>query len=204
MTATNSVAERTGNISAGTSIFAMVVLERELSRVYPEIDIVTTPAGSPVAMVHCNNCTSDIDAWSRIFGEFTTALGLEIDPGRLFTTLYSAALSGDPDCGRILTYNYLSGEPITGFDEGRPLVVRAPDSRFTLPNFMRSLIFSALGTLKIGMETLRKENVKIDRLYGHGGFFKTKEVGQRYAAAALEAPVSVMETAGEGREILFA
>ena len=198
MTATNSVAERTGNISAGTSIFAMVVLERELSRVYPEIDIVTTPAGSPVAMVHCNNCTSDIDAWSRIFGEFTTALGLEIDPGRLFTTLYSAALSGDPDCGRILTYNYLSGEPITGFDEGRPLVVRAPDSRFTLPNFMRSLIFSALGTLKIGMETLRKENVKIDRLYGHGGFFKTKEVGQRYAAAALEAPVSVMETAGEG------
>lgn len=198
MTATNSVAERTGNISAGTSIFAMVVLERELSRVYPEIDIVTTPAGSSVAMVHCNNCTSDIDAWSRIFKEFTTALGLKIDPNQLFTTLYSAALSGDSDCGRVLTYNYLSGEPITGFDEGRPLVVRAPDSRFTFPNFMRSLIFSALGTLKIGMETLQKENVRIDQLFGHGGFFKTKEVGQRFAAAALETPVSVMETAGEG------
>lgn len=198
MTATNSVAERTGNVSAGTSIFAMVVLERELSRVYPEIDIVTTPAGSSVAMVHCNNCTSDIDAWSRIFKEFTTALGVSVDPSRLFTTLYSAALAGDPDCGRVLTYNYFSGEPITGFEEGRPLVVRAPDSHFTLANFMRSLIFSALGTLKIGMETLQKENVRIDQLFGHGGFFKTKEVGQRYAAAALETPVSVMETAGEG------
>lgn len=198
MTATNSIGERTGNISAGTSVFAMVVLEKDLSKVYPEIDIVTTPSGSPVAMVHCNNCTSDIDAWSRVFADFSKMMGLEVDKNKLFTTLYSAALTGDPDCGRILSYNYLSGEPITGFDEGRPLVIRMPNSNLNLSNFMRSLIFSALGALQIGMETLKAENVRIDKLLGHGGFYKTKGVGQKFTAAALETPVSVMDTAGEG------
>ena len=198
MTATNSIGERTGNISAGTSVFAMVVLEKDLSKVYPEIDIVTTPSGSPVAMVHCNNCTSDIDAWSRVFADFSKMMGFEVDKNKLFTTLYSAALTGDPDCGRILSYNYLSGEPITGFDEGRPLVVRMPNSNLNLSNFMRSLIFSALGALQIGMETLKAENVRIDKLLGHGGFYKTKGVGQKFTAAALETPVSVMDTAGEG------
>lgn len=198
MTATNSIAERTGNISAGTSVFAMVVLEKDLSKVYPEIDIVTTPAGSPVAMVHCNNCTSDIDAWSRVFADFARMMGYEVDKNALFTTLYSAALAGDADCGKILSYNYLSGEPITGFEEGRPLLVRMPDSQFTFANLMRSLIFSALGSLQIGMQTLKAENVRIDKLLGHGGFYKTKGVGQKFTAAALETPVSVMETAGEG------
>ncbi len=198
MTATNSVAVRTGNISAGTSIFAMIVLEKDLSKVYPEIDIVTTPTGKPVAMVHCNNCTSDIDAWAGLFREFTQAVDLKVDADTLFTTLYSKALEGDSDCGDILSYNYLAGETITGLDEGRPLVVRMPDSRFTLANFMRSLLFSALGTLRLGMDILAQEQVQIDKLLGHGGFYKTKEVGQKLSAAALETPVAVMETAGEG------
>lgn len=199
MVATNSVAERTGNVSAGTSVFAMIVLEKALSKVYPEIDMVTTPAGKPVAMVHCNNCTSDINAWINLFREFTHALGVEIDPSRLFEILYQKALEGDADCGELLACNYLSGEHITHFEEGRPLFVRTPESRFTLSNFMRVHLFTALGALRIGLDILfEQEHVQIDRVLGHGGFFKTKEVGQKIMAAAMNVPVSVMETAGEG------
>ena len=199
MVATNSVAERTGNVSAGTSVFAMIVLEKALSKVYPEIDMVTTPTGKPVAMVHCNNCTSDLNAWIGLFREFTHALGVEIDPSRLFELLYQKALEGDADCGDLLAYNYFSGEPITHFEEGRPLFVRTPESHFTLANFMRVHLFSALGTLKIGLDILfEQEQVKIDQILGHGGFFKTRDVGQKIMAAAMNVPVSVMETAGEG------
>ena len=199
MVATNSVAQRTGNVSAGTSIFAMIVLEKALSRVYPEIDMVTTPAGSPVAMVHCNNCTSDIDAWAGLFREAAGAFGVQVDINTLYETLYRVALEGDVDCGKLLAYNYLAGEPITGLEEGRPLLVRMPDSRLTLVNLMRTLLFSALGTLKIGMDILfDREQVKIDKLLGHGGFFKTKDAGQKLTAAALGSPVAVMKTAGEG------
>jgi sugar (pentulose or hexulose) kinase len=199
MVATNSVAPRTGNVSAGTSVFAMVVLEKELSRVYPEIDMVTTPAGKPVAMAHCNNCTTDIDAWVNLFGEVTGTFGVKVDKGRLYDDLYAAALSGDADCGGLLSYNYYAGEPVTGMEQGRPLFVRTPDSRLSLANFMRSLLFSAMGTLKLGMDILtEKEHVRLDKLLGHGGFFKTKGVGQKLMAAALQTPVAVMETAGEG------
>ena len=198
MVATNSVAERTGNISAGTSIFAMIVLEKALSKVHMEIDMVTTPAGKPVAMVHCNNCCSDIDAWIKLFEESLGAFGASADKNTLYETLYRKALEGDTHCGGILTYNYYSGEPITGFDEGRPLLVRKPDAKFSLANVMRSLLFSAIGTLKIGMDILGGENVRMDQLLGHGGFFKTQGVGQRLMAAALNTPVSVMESAGEG------
>lgn len=199
MVATNSVAERTGNVSAGTSVFAMIVLEKALSKLYPEIDMVTTPAGRPVAMVHSNNCTSDLNAWVELFHEFTQALGMEVDQSRLFETLYQQALKGDADGGGLLAYNYVSGEHITHLEEGRPLFVRRPDSRFTLANFMRVHLFSALGALKIGMDILfEKEQVKIDQILGHGGFFKTKGVGQKLMAAAMNVPVSVMSTAGEG------
>jgi sugar (pentulose or hexulose) kinase len=199
MVATNSVAERTGNVSAGTSVFAMIVLEKALSKVYPEIDMVTTPTGKPVAMVHSNNCTSDLNAWIDLFQEFTHALGLEMSESRLFEMLYRKALSGDAECGGLLAYNYLSGEHITHLAEGRPLFVRTPESRFTLSNFMRVHLFSALGALKIGLDILfEQEQVKIDQILGHGGFFKTKDVGQRIMAAAMNVPVSVMETAGEG------
>lgn len=199
MVATNSVAERTGNVSAGTSVFAMIVLEEPLSRVYPEIDILTTPTGEPVAMVHSNNCTSDLNAWVDLFQEFIDVLGLEIPQPRLFEVLYQQALSGDADCSGLLAYNYLSGEHITQLEEGRPLLVRTPESRFTLSNFMRVHLFSALGALKIGLDILfEQEQVKIDQILGHGGFFKTKDVGQRMMAAAVNVPVSVMETAGEG------
>ncbi|MCL2284736.1 MAG: FGGY-family carbohydrate kinase, partial [Firmicutes bacterium] len=198
MVATNSVAERTGNISAGTSVFAMIVLEKALSKVYMEIDMVTTPAGKPVAMVHCNNCCSDIDAWIKLIEESLGAFGATVDKNTLYETLYRKALEGETDCGGVLTYNYYSGEPITGFTEGRPLLVRKPDAKFSLANVMRSLVFSAIGTLKIGMEILDGENVRLDQLLGHGGFFKTPEVGQRLMAAALGTPVSVMESAGEG------
>lgn len=199
MVATNSVAERTGNVSAGTSVFAMIVLEKALSKVYPEIDMVTTPTGRPVAMVHSNNCTSDLNAWIDLFHEFTRALGVEIDQSRLFELLYRQALEGDPDGGGMLAYNYVSGEHITHMEEGRPLFVRTPKSRFTLANFMRTHLFSALGALKIGMDILfHQEQVKIDQIMGHGGFFKTPHVGQRIMAAAMAVPVSVMETAGEG------
>jgi sugar (pentulose or hexulose) kinase len=198
MVATNSVAERTGNVSAGTSVFAMIVLEKPLSKVYPEIDMVTTPAGRPVAMVHSNNCTSDLNAWVDLFQEFTNMLGVEIGQSELFETLYKQALKGDADGGGLLAYNYLSGEHITHLDEGRPLFVRTPESRFTLANFMRVHLFSALGVLKIGLEIFEQEKVKIDQVLGHGGFFKTKEVGPKVMAAAMNVPVSVMETAGEG------
>jgi len=199
MVATNSVAARTGNVSAGTSVFAMIVLEKALSKLYPEIDMVTTPTGKPVAMVHSNNCTSDLNAWVNLFQEFTDALEVEINQSKLFEVLYQKALTGDADGGGLLIYNYFSGEHITHFEEGRPLFVRTPESRFTLSNFMRAHLFSALGALKIGLDILFvQEQVKIDQVLGHGGFFKTKEVGQKIMAAAMNVPVSVMETAGEG------
>jgi sugar (pentulose or hexulose) kinase len=199
MVATNSVGARTGNVSAGTSVFAMIVLEKALSKVYEEIDMVTTPEGKPVAMVHCNNCTSDIDAWAKLFGELAGALGMATEKSALYDAMYLKALEGEPDGGGILPYNYYGGEPITGFEAGRPLLVRAPDSRLTLANFMRSMIFSALATLKIGMNILtEREHVRLDALLGHGGFFKTKGVGQSLMAAALNVPVAVMESAGEG------
>ncbi len=198
MAATNSVAKRTGNVSAGTSIFAMIVLEKELSRVYPEIDMVTTPDGSLVAMVHANNCTSDINAWAGLFKEFAEAMGMEADMNKIFPLLYGKALEGDPDCGGLLSYGYLSGEFITGCEEGRPLFVRTPESRFTLGNFMRTHLNSALGALKVGLEILDGEKVEVDEILGHGGFFKTKGAGQRLLAAAMNTDISVMETAGEG------
>ncbi|GAU78887.1 xylulokinase [Fusibacter sp. 3D3] len=199
MVATNSVAERTGNVSAGTSIFAMVVLEHALSKVYTEIDMVTTPSGKPVAMVHCNNCTSDIDAWLQLFDSFAGEIGVKMDKTELYNILYRQALEGDADCGGLLAYNYFAGEPITGFEEGRPLFARLPNSNFTLANFVRTLLFSAMGTLKIGMEILtEKENIQLDQLLGHGGLFKVQNVGQRLMAAALSVPVTVMESAGEG------
>lgn len=199
MAATNSVKQRTGNVSAGTSVFAMVVLEKELSKAYPELDMVTTPDGSLVAMVHCNNCTSDLNAWVGLFREFMESMGLEVDMNKLFGTLYNKALEGDKDCGGIISYNYFSGEPITGFEEGRPMVVRTPNAKFNLANFMRSHLYSSLATLKIGMDILfKQENVTLDELMGHGGLFKTKGVGQSIMAAAGNVPVTVMETAGEG------
>ena len=199
MVATDSVAERTGNVSAGTSVFAMIVLEKALSKVYPEIDMVTTPTGKPVAMVHSNNCTSDLNAWVGLFQEFNQVIGVEMRESKLYQTLYQKALEGDADGGGMLAYNYVSGEHITHLEEGRPLFVRTPESRFTLSNFMRVHLFSSLGALKIGMDILfEQEQVKIDQLLGHGGFFKTREVGQRIMAAAMNVPVSVMETAGEG------
>ena len=199
MAATNSVARRTGNVSAGTSVFAMVVLEKELKKVYPEIDLVTTPDGSLVAMVHANNCTSDLNAWVGLFKEFAENFGIEVDMNKLFGTLYNKALEGDADCGGLLSYGYLSGENITNVTEGRPMFVRSPKSNFNLANFMRVHLFTALGALKVGMDILLKEeHVEIDSILGHGGLFKTKGVGQSILAAAINAPVSVMETAGEG------
>ena len=199
MVATNSVAKRTGNISAGTSVFAMVVLEKELSKVYQQIDLVTTPDGALVAMVHCNNCTSEVNAWVSLFDEFAKAVGADVDKNTLFTTLFNKALEGDADCGGLLSYNYFSGEPVTGFDEGAPLFVRKAEDSFTLANFMRMHLYSAIGALKSGLDILfKQENVKVDEMFGHGGYFKTKGVGQSIAAAAINAPVSVMETAGEG------
>ncbi len=199
MVATNSVGVRTGNVSAGTSVFAMVVLEKELSKVYPEIDLVTTPDGALVAMVHCNNCTSDLNAWVNLFDEFAKSIGAAIDKNQLFSVLYHKALEGDADCGGLISYNYFSGEPVTGFDEGAPLFVRKADQTFNLANFMRTHLYSSLAALKAGLDLLfKEEDVKIDEMFGHGGLFKTKGVGQRIAAAAMNTPVSVMETAGEG------
>jgi sugar (pentulose or hexulose) kinase len=199
MVATNSVAERTGNVSAGTSVFAMIVLEKALSKVYPEIDMVTTPTGKPVAMVHSNNCTTDLNAWVELFHELSQALGVEVSQTSLFEILYKKALTGDPDAGGLLAYNYFSGEHITHLEAGRPLFIRTPESHFTLPNFMRVHLFSALGALKIGMDILfEQEQVKVDQILGHGGFFKTKGVGQKIMAAAMNVPVTVMETASEG------
>lgn len=199
MVATNSVAVRTGNVSAGTSVFAMIVLEKELSKVYPEIDLVTTPAGKLVAMAHSNNCSSDYDAWIGLFAEFSKALGMDIDKTKLYETLFEMALQGDPDCGGLLAYGYISGEHITHFEEGRPLFVRSSDSNFNLANFMRVNLFTALGALRTGLNILfEKEAVRVDEILGHGGFFKTRGVGQKIMAAAVNGPVSVMETAGEG------
>jgi len=198
MTATNAVAARTGNVSAGTSIFSMVVLEGPLSKVYPEIDLVTTPTGKPVAMVHCNNCASDMNAWASLIQEAASLFGAEVSKDELFTRLYNKSLEGEADCGGVMVVNYLSGEPVTGFTEGRPLVVRGPESRFTLANFLRAQLYSTMATLKIGMDILAREKVAIDRLMGHGGLFKTPVVGQKYLAAAMDSPVSIMETAGEG------
>ena len=198
MVATNSVRVHTGNVSAGTSDFAMLVADHELG-VHREINMVTTPAGLPVAMVHCSNCTSDINAWVALFAEFAKAIGAETDTGKLYTLLFKKALEGEADCGGLLSYNYFSGEGVTGVDEGRPVFMRRPDSSLTLANFMRTHLLSALSTLKIGLDILKDhEDVPIERIYGHGGFFKTPVVGQRLLSAAINAPVSVMETAGEG------
>ena len=200
MVATNSVTRKTGNVSAGTSVFAMIVLEKELKKVYDEIDLVTTPSGDLVGMVHCNNCTSDLNAWVNLFKEFAQTFGMkDIDMNELYGALYNKALEGDKDCGGLLAYNYFSGEHITGFEEGRPLFVRKPDSNFNLANFMRVHLYTALGALKTGLDILMKEeDVKVDKMLGHGGLFKTEGVGQKIMAAAVNAPVSVMKTAGEG------
>ena len=198
MTATNSVAARTGNVSAGTSDFAMIVVEHPLG-VHREIDMVATPDGKPVAMVHCNNCTSDINAWVNLFHEFAGAVGARVDKGKLYTLLFEKALEGEKDCGGLMSFNYLSGEGVTDLDAGRPLFLREPDAKMTLANFMRTHLLSALATLKIGLDILtRDEQVPIDRLYGHGGYFKTPGVGQRMLSAAVGSPVSVMASAGEG------
>ncbi len=199
MVATNSVAPRTGNVSAGTSTFAMLVLEEGLKKLHREIDMVTTPSGYPVAMSHANNGTTDLNAWVKIFGEFCELMGIEASTGELFEKLYTHSLSGDPDCGGLLAYGYYSGEGITGLHEGRPLYARMPESRFTLANLMRSHLYASLGAVKLGMDILLKEEkVKVDRILGHGGLFKTEGVAQRYLAAAVGAPVTVMKNAGEG------
>jgi sugar (pentulose or hexulose) kinase len=199
MVATNSVAPRTGNVSAGTSIFAMIVLERELNRVHRELDLVTTPAGDLVAMVHCNNGASELNAWIGLFAEFAAALGAQKPTSTIFETLFTAALNGAPDGGGLMSYNYLSGEPITGLDEGRPLFLRSPDSTFNLANFMRTHLLASLATLRIGMDVLQKnEGVRLDRMFAHGGLFKTKGVAQRFLAAAIDTPVTVGDVAAEG------
>ncbi len=198
MAATNSVAVRTGNVSAGTSVFSMVVLEQLPTQVHEEIDLVTTPTGKPVAMVHCNNCTNEINAWAGVFKGFLESLGQKPDMNAIYTSMFATALQGEADAGGLALYNYLSGEPVTGLADGRPLLVRTPEGRLDYPNLMRAQLYSALATLKIGNDILAAEQVRIDRMFGHGGFFKTPEAGQRILAAAINAPVSVMETAGEG------
>lgn len=198
MTATNSVRVKTGNISAGTSVFAMIVLEKMLSKVYPEIDMVTTPTGKPVAMVHCNNCTSDINAWGAMFHEFAKLLGADVSKGKVYDLMYEMSQKAEDDCGGLVSFNYYSGEPVTGFSEGRPLFLRTPDSKLSFANFSKNLLYSAMATLKIGMDLLKGEKVEIDELYGHGGYYIYPRVGQSITAAALDAPVSVMKTAGEG------
>ncbi len=199
MVATNAVKQRTGNVSAGTSSFSMIVLEKDLSQPYEMIDMVTTPDGSLVAMVHCNNCTSDLNAWVNLFKEYQQLLGIPVDMNEVYGKLYNNALNGDTDCGGLISYNYISGEPVTGMEEGRPLFVRSANDRFNLANFMRAHLYASVGVLKIGNDILfKKENVKVDRITGHGGLFKTKGVGQRILAAAIDSPISVMETAGEG------
>ena len=198
MTATNDVAVRTGNVSAGTSVFAMVVLEKPLSKVYPEIDMVTTPTGKPVAMVHCNNCTSDINAWAGMLKGFCEAAGKSVSMGEIYTALFTSALAGDKDCGGVVNLPLFSGEPVVGLNEGRPMMVRTPDAALTFANFSRSLVAGAMSSLKLGMDILARENVKIDSLLGHGGYFKTPVAGQTILAASLNTPISVMETAGEG------
>lgn len=199
MVATNAVKQRTGNVSAGTSSFSMIVIEKNLSKPYEMIDLVTTPDGSPVAMVHCNNCSSDLNAWINLFKEYQELMGFPANIDDIFEKLYNHALSGDPDCGGLISYNYFSGEPITGLKEGRPLFVRSANDNFNLANFIRSHLYAAMGVLKIGNDILfNEEKIKVDRITGHGGLFKTKGVAQKILAAALNSPISVMETAGEG------
>ncbi len=199
MVATNAVRKRTGNVSAGTSSFSMIVLEKDLSKPYEMIDMVTTPDGSPVAMVHCNNCTSDLNAWVGLFKEYQELLGIPVDMNEVYEKLYNNALNGNADCGGLISYNYISGEPVTGLSEGRPLFVRSANDKFNLANFMRANLYASVGVLKIGNDILfKEENVKVDRITGHGGLFKTKGVGQKILAAAINSPISVMETAGEG------
>ncbi len=199
MVATNAVRQRTGNVSAGTSSFSMIVLEKELSKPYEMIDMVTTPDGSPVAMVHCNNCTSDLNAWVELFKEYQELLGVPVDMNEVYGKLYNNALKGDADCGGLIAYNYISGEPVTGLAEGRPLFVRSANDKFNLANFMRANLYASVGVLKIGNDILfNEEKIKVDKITGHGGLFKTKGVGQRILAAAINSPISVMETAGEG------
>ena len=199
MVATNSVAPGTGNVSAGTSTFAMIILEKQLSKLYREIDMVTTPDGYPCAMSHANNGTSDLNAWVNLFGEFASLMGMNVSTGELFEKLYTHSLEGDADCGGLLPYGYFSGENITMINEGRPVFLRTPESKFNLANFMRSHLLTSLGAVKLGMDILtEKENVKITKITGHGGFFKTKGVGQLYLSAAMNAPVTVMDTASEG------
>ena len=199
MVATNAVKQRTGNVSAGTSSFSMIVLEKELSKPYEMIDMVTTPDGSLVAMVHCNNCTSDLNAWVNLFKEYQELLGIPVDMDEIYSKLYNIALTGDTDCGGLLSYNYISGEPVTGFADGRPLFVRSANDKFNLANFMRTHLYASVGVLKIGNDILfNEEKIKVDRITGHGGLFRTKGVGQRILAAAINSPISVMETAGEG------
>ena len=199
MVATNAVKVKTGNVSAGTSVFAMVVLEKNLSKVYREIDLVTTPSGDLVGMVHCNNCTSDLNAWVNLFKESLESYGVSVDMNKLFSVLYNKALESDKDAGGLVSFNYYSGEGVTEFEEGRPLFVREQNAKMNLANFMRSHLYSSLATLKLGCDImLKKEGVKVDSITGHGGLFKTKGVGQSILAAALAAPVSVAKTAGEG------
>ena len=198
MTATNAVAPGTGNVSAGTSIFSMIVLDRPLESLHEEIDLVTTPTGKPVAMVHCNNCTNDSNAWIGLIGEAAGLFGDEPTTSSLYTKLYRESLKGEPDCGGVLVCNYMAGESVTHLDRGIPMILRRPDSRFTLANFMRATLYSTLATLKLGMDILAAEGVQISALTGHGGLFKTPGVGQRYLAAACKAPVTCMQTAGEG------
>ena len=199
MVATNAVKQRTGNVSAGTSSFSMIVLEKELSKPYEMIDMVTTPDGSLVAMVHCNNCTSDLNAWVNLFKEYQELLGIPVDMDEIYSKLYNIALTGDTDCGGLLSYNYISGEPVTGLADGRPLFVRSANDKFNLANFMRTHLYASVGVLKIGNDILfNEEKIKVDKITGHGGLFRTKGVGQRILAAAINSPISVMETAGEG------
>ncbi|KRE22434.1 xylulokinase [Agromyces sp. Soil535] len=198
MVATCSVAPRTGNVSAGTSIFAMVVLERPLEHAHHELDVVTTPAGDPVAMVHCNNGASELAAWAGVFARFAAVAGLSVDTDVVFEALFREALDGEPDAGGLLAYNHLAGEPIAGLAEGRPMIVRTPDSRLTLANFMRAQLYGVYGTLALGMRVLADEGVELDRMFAHGGIFRTAGVAQRLLAGALDAPVAVGETASEG------
>ena len=196
MVATNSIAKRTGNVSAGTSVFAMIVLEEELKNVHPEIDLVTTPTGNLVAMVHCNNCSSELDAWVKIFGEFAELSGHPIAKPALYDMLYYHALTGDPDCGDTVVYNFLSGEPVAGAENGRPMYFRTPDGKFNLANLFRAEVYSTMAALKLGMDILfDKEQVSVDKITGHGGLFKTKGVAQQFLADGLGCAVSVMKTA---------
>ena len=199
MTATNSISKRTGNISAGTSVFAMVVLDEDLKKVYEEIDLVTTPTGNLVGMVHCNNCTSDINAWVKLFKEYQELLGIPVDMNDVYAKLYNHALTGNADCGGIMAYNFISGEPVAGLQEGRPMFLRSANDKFNLANFMRANLYGTVAVLKLGNDILfKEEKVKVDRITGHGGLFKTPGVGQKVLAAAINSPISVMETAGEG------